>query len=435
MLGTGWSRSGERADTDNGAENGDPAASEGAGDSEEDQEGLASPPASGADWADLEERRRQLRHKYRTLINEMQENRLDLIKPGSKGLNDRLIKGNELFQNGDVKPGTREAVLDYQFLVLASTLGSQKAHQLHTDLVTFELHVFADKLVEFMTDRQANPEDPDEEERRSVVRVPAAGWEKLGEEARRHFNRAPAFHFLYGSFNREAKARESRKLNRKDANESIGPKIVPKLVTSSDEDAKSESDTLADRDFMYKALRILTIDESDDVDPIDYFEFVMDPDSFARTVENIFHLSYLIRDGNARIYLNDDQLPVIEPAEPYTEAEAHERVDKQQVFISLTINDWKRIKKEFQISSRAFPRRVDVEGLDGPSGGQSGHTSSDEEDIPTVVVTLTPIQAMRTFGMEVTWRQSVGGWGTGTGAAVETAWNCPLYGSPPKRGK
>ncbi|XP_078668349.1 non-structural maintenance of chromosomes element 4 homolog A-like [Branchiostoma floridae x Branchiostoma belcheri] len=137
MLGTGRSRSGEQADGDNGAENGDPAAGEGAGDSDglEDQEGFAPPLAS---WADLSERR-QLRHKYRTLINETREDRLDLIKPESKGLNDRLIKGDELFQNVKMP---REAVLDSQFLVLASTLGSQKANQLHTDFVTFEPHVF-----------------------------------------------------------------------------------------------------------------------------------------------------------------------------------------------------------------------------------------------------------------------------------------------------
>ncbi|WAR22249.1 EID3-like protein [Mya arenaria] len=47
---------------------------------------------------------------------------------------------------------------------------------------------------------------------------------------------------------------------------------------------------------------------------ISYFEFVLNPDSFGHTVENIFHLSFLIKDGWAEMYLDEElQIPMIRP--------------------------------------------------------------------------------------------------------------------------
>ncbi|CAF4656398.1 unnamed protein product [Rotaria sp. Silwood2] len=44
---------------------------------------------------------------------------------------------------------------------------------------------------------------------------------------------------------------------------------------------------------------------------IDYFEFVIDPKSFAKTVENMFHISFLIKEGFVNLFQDDVNLPAL----------------------------------------------------------------------------------------------------------------------------
>ncbi|NWT12176.1 NSE4A protein, partial [Vireo altiloquus] len=76
--------------------------------------------------------------------------------------------------------------------------------------------------------------------------------------------------------------------------------------------------------------------------PISFFDFVIDPNSFAHTVENMFHVSFLIRDGLARIKLDEDELPIIEPTKPSGRGEEDGRAGaRNQVVISLDQREWK----------------------------------------------------------------------------------------------
>jgi hypothetical protein len=45
--------------------------------------------------------------------------------------------------------------------------------------------------------------------------------------------------------------------------------------------------------------------------PRNFFEFVVNPESFGQSVENLFYASFLIRDGTAGIRLDEDNQPVI----------------------------------------------------------------------------------------------------------------------------
>lgn len=45
--------------------------------------------------------------------------------------------------------------------------------------------------------------------------------------------------------------------------------------------------------------------------PVNLFRFVINPNDFAQSVENLFYLSFLIRDGECALEIEDDGEPVV----------------------------------------------------------------------------------------------------------------------------
>jgi hypothetical protein len=45
--------------------------------------------------------------------------------------------------------------------------------------------------------------------------------------------------------------------------------------------------------------------------PVNLFRFVINPNDFAQSVENLFYLSFLIRDGECALEMEEDGEPVI----------------------------------------------------------------------------------------------------------------------------
>jgi len=89
--------------------------------------------------------------------------------------------------------------------------------------------------------------------------------------------------------------------------------------------------------------------------PHDYFEFVCHPTSFAKTVENMFHVSFLIKEGYARLFMDDSQLPALEPTEKalnpnYVPTASQQSAgNSNQVIMSIEMDEWEQIVKTFEI--------------------------------------------------------------------------------------
>ncbi|NXC29822.1 NSE4A protein, partial [Campylorhamphus procurvoides] len=258
------------------------------------------------------------------------ENREEMLSSKSNRLTEALEEANKLF---DGVCRAREAVLDAQFLVLASNLGKEKANELHSEMTTFDSATFAEDLLTTMGINRTETEENDGE---PGGFLPSDAWEKVGEEALKHFRRAPTFHYMLGSFKSDPPVAKQRIERQKKASREEAKRAMPAQLKKMEESHEEATE-------IERILGILqTLFENDPDTPISFFDFVIDPNSFARTVENMFHVSFLIRDGLAEIKLDDDELPVIEPTKSREGVEYNQESGvRNQVVMSLTQQEWK----------------------------------------------------------------------------------------------
>ncbi|XP_045423988.1 non-structural maintenance of chromosomes element 4 homolog A [Lemur catta] len=286
---------------------------------------------------------RQIRHQYRALINSVQQNREDILNASDK-LTEVLEEANTLF-NGVSR--AREAVLDAHFLVLASDLGKEKAKQLRSDLNSFDMLRYVETL---LTHMGVNPLEAEElirdEDSSDFESIVYDSWKISGKTAENTFNKTHTFHFLLGSIQGECPVPKPRVERPKKVKMREEEKNMPVQLKRMEESHQEATEKEVER-----ILGLLqTYFRQDPDTPMSFFDFVVDPHSFPRTVENIFHVSFIIRDGFARIRLDQDRLPIIEPVNEESEGIDQNTQVRNQGIIALSYRDWEEIVKTFEIS-------------------------------------------------------------------------------------
>nr|XP_002132004.1 non-structural maintenance of chromosomes element 4 homolog A [Ciona intestinalis]XP_009862466.1 non-structural maintenance of chromosomes element 4 homolog A [Ciona intestinalis] len=289
-------------------------------------------------------RQLQLRQNYRKLIDETQLNKEELVKPDSNGLMENIAKAHQLFK--DVNE-TRGAALDSKFMTLAVTLGAQKTNLLQTDLVAFQPDEFIAKLVTCMGGTVS--EDKDE------IDIPENGWNVLGQKTATYFTSlTPALHPLLGAFEAIETGKTNRQATQRNKQKETSTKVqLPKELTNYKDDKKE-----ATPEEIERVLHIINTFYKDDPSPIDYFELVVNPESYGHTIENIFHLAFLVKDGLVKIFLNENGLPVVEPVNVRPDDISPRKKGKKakkannQVIVSLSMDEWYAIIDAYQLKGK-----------------------------------------------------------------------------------
>ncbi|KAF9106960.1 sphingosine N-acyltransferase lag1 [Mortierella sp. AM989] len=303
----------------------------------------------------IKNEKRKVRQEYRKLISETEANRKELLEPTNNGLMANVDKANELYQK--VVFGTHEATLDAKLLVMSADLGMQKARHLRMGQGGFDETEFISRLVNKMGGHEIDSEQN------------GMDWSKIGRMAAKWTRKVPTMDFMLGPMSVEHKSRSFVR----GARVVRDPKAMRKPQEMREEDiARQENETTKN------VMQISDILEACS-DKVNLFELVVNPDSFGQTVENIFYLSFLVRDGKVSIseenmddpnrgqYDDDDEVPepneganiqpMVELTETPTAEDYQSGLLKKQMVMEIDVATWRDLIEIYDIRRPMIPTR------------------------------------------------------------------------------
>ena len=228
---------------------------------------------------------------------------------------------------------TREAALDSEFLALTSVLAFEQTKRMptHADLV--DVGDFVERCRSLMEETVDRAEEGP---------IEVLNWKKLALLSRNYFNFTPSLSFMYGPLDIVAKQRKEIK---RAAKEKIAEKVSATEITEVVEEGDGlETSKQVERVFDHLERTCTKFNE--EKKDLPFLKFVLDPISFTHTIENLFHLSFLVRDGHVKLNKKEAHL-TLELTEPPTEADYQRGRTRAQSVVKIDYNTWQKMKGNF----------------------------------------------------------------------------------------
>ncbi|KAI4183815.1 MAG: hypothetical protein L6R41_005171 [Letrouitia leprolyta] len=357
------------------------------------------------------EERRAVRKGIRDLSKELIDSRAEFLTPASNGLVRTIEKANEIFTT--VRQ-TSDATLDSRLLVSTADLSAKRTTQLNLGDNTqgIDIDDFVGKCITFMrrgpndaaegthntsttTRRRRDSDDEDSFAEQGFDEGDEFDWAWLGSRACFPYNvRPPMPSFLLGPLAVQKKIRKQvqrrERQQKRDPKDAIRPEEIK--VRDLEQVENSNLSTLCKnihtllREKTWKgqsALNEVNLAEGSEEEytavakrhglaengQMSFFPFVINPRSFGQTVENLFYVSFLIRDGDVEVGQDDDTLPTLVPLERKSRDEQAVGAQKHQAVFHLDFEMWEELVEAFQIKESMIPHRESEEQPQVTSSG------------------------------------------------------------------
>lgn len=289
-----------------------------------------------------EEERKMVRQGYRKLMDKLAVDEEQLVSIDNHHLIGYMEENQELF--GKVC-APQEAVLDAKVIRHISRICRQQAEGMSANITQFQYNEYADRLLQCM--------------RGSISGDGAGGvltkkkWVLLGRQAKTLFKRSPCLTYMFGALDNAPPPPKERKAPQARANVTKIKDLVETQEMILEKAEKSENQT--EQLVTHVISTLIQKWKENERRSLDFFKFVIDPDCFGNTVENMFHMSFLIKDGRVAFKIGENGLPVIKPKnQKKTEGQPQEEA-KNQVVINISMRDWQLMVKNLNITEATIP--------------------------------------------------------------------------------
>ncbi|PVH86188.1 Nse4-domain-containing protein [Cadophora sp. DSE1049] len=335
------------------------------------------------------ELRRELRAGMRESTKNLLENRSEYLKPNSTGLRDTLLQANSLFAK--VKQ-TSDATIDSRLLNTVADYVDKKAVAMISGDSSQGIDVdeFVSRIKQFMRFGQDAEEAPTSTQRARRDEGEDDGevlnWAYLGRNACIMHNARPSVPgFLLGPLSLEKRAKRiiARRAGLRQNNaEETRPEVLKTGDVKRDENqnlsalsqmilktfkqalarATDAVDAEASEDMSEEEVQALmdkhSVSNQQGAEGIAYFKFVINPYSFGQSVENMFYVSFLVRDGAVGISTDDRGLPYLILIDENDKAEAEKgEHPKHQAVLALDMQMWQDLIDAFEIQKPMIKHR------------------------------------------------------------------------------
>lgn len=296
-----------------------------------------------------------IRRGYRSLIQTTLESRPELIVPGCQEFVQILDKGDALFERvKKLDSKAPETVLDSEFLGLASQVAVEQVTQLSTGFRCYTIGDYLDKVKAITDGEDGEPN--------------YAGWDEFFDnQVHPYLSSTPGRLFMYGVLNKDEPKKKQRKEREKSE---LAKKTKPTQVEKTDETEEAEMTKRVVH--VSNALKESTTKKMNH----SLLEFCVDQESFSRTVENLFHFSFLLKDGHAKTQVVDNKMVVTASAPPYEHDYASGAAKMHQSIVRLDFNSFGTLSQNIPTFIEPL---VDAGATGSAPGGASQPTNGSKK--------------------------------------------------------